>query len=113
MAQLETLTLLEQALAAELSYYRQSEQISATIEDWATWEQGERLRVVVEELTGKMSASYQPEAFAHHLLERHGYSLHRYMAQQLSPEAWACWFAQGGLLSPFHRVQQKSESGPL
>jgi hypothetical protein len=95
------MTLPEQVLAAELAYSRQSEQFSATAEDWATWEAGEGVRALLETRAGKLPMWYQPESFAHHLLKRRGYSLHRYMAKHLSLAAWAYWCEQGSLLAPF------------
>jgi len=108
------MTLPEQVLAAELDYSRQSEQFSATAEDWATWEAGEGVRAFLETQAEQLSLWwYQPESFAHQLLKRRGYSLHRYMAKHLSVAAWVCWSEQGSFLAPFKVRERKSINTPL
>lgn len=95
------LTLLEQATNAELAYYQQAELVVATVEDLTTWQHDQEMYAVLRPLVGEVPTHYLPASYARHVLERHGYSLHRYMARQLSPCAWDCWFAQGSLLAPF------------
>lgn len=88
------LTLAEQVVAAELGYYRQLEQCIITEADLTAWQH--KKEVFYTEPVA-MGVSY---SFACHVLERHQCSLHTYMARQLSVEAWAYWFLQGGILAP-------------
>jgi len=92
-------SLMEQAVGAEMGYYRQTDLFAVTAEDLASWQRSEQVWATA----GSTLDNYRPYSFTRHLLERHGYSLHRYMAKHLSPVAWACWFAQGGILAPFRR----------
>lgn len=92
-----SLTLAEQVVAAELSYYRQLEQCLITEADVAAWHRKQAL-VYIEDKDGPTGVSYP---FAHHIFERHHGSLHAYMAQQLSVEAWTYWYLQGGIIAPF------------
>lgn len=94
-------SLMEQALGAEMGYYRQTELFAITPEDLASWQRIRQLWAILENAPDNC----WPYSFARHLLERHGYSLHRYMAEHLSPAAWACWFAQGSIIAPF-RVEE-------
>ncbi|WP_208309529.1 hypothetical protein [Hymenobacter defluvii] len=99
----DTLTLLEQATNAELAYYQQIELFDATPTDLRTWQQDQELYALLGPLEGAVSEQYTPRSYARHVLERHGYSLHRYMARHLSPTAWDYWYARGGILAPFRR----------
>lgn len=95
------LSLLEQAVGAEVAYYQQSEQFTLTPEDEASWQRNQDVYALLRPFVSGLSERYVAAPFARHVLERHGYSFHRYMARQLSPAAWARWFTQGGLLAPF------------
>lgn len=88
------LTVAEQVVAAELAYYHQRVEGAPTAADQATWQH----RQAAEELLLPLPA---PVTFGRHVLERHGYSLHRFMATHLSPGAWRYWLGQRGLLIPF------------
>lgn len=90
-------SLTEQALEAEMGYYRQIDLFAVTAEDRASWQRSEQVWGTV----GSALGNYRPYSFTRYLLERHGYSLHRYMAEHLNPAAWACWFAQGSIIAPF------------
>ncbi|GAB3637940.1 hypothetical protein GCM10027422_35300 [Hymenobacter arcticus] len=88
-----SLTVAEQVVTAELAYYQQGASCLLTVADQTTWQ--------------SQQAAYQlltmpaPVTFGRFVLERHGYSLHHFMATHLDPAAWHYWFAQGGLLIPF------------
>jgi len=97
----KVLTLLEQATNAELAYYQQIKLFDATPADLSTWQQHQELYALLGPLEGPGPAQYTPRSYARHVLERHGYSLHRYMARHLSPPAWDYWYAQGGIIAPF------------
>ena len=94
---LPVLTLAEQVVAAELAYYRQLEQCVVTEADLRAWN---HKQAPPQALQGPLAGWASP-AFARHILERHRYSLHAYMARQLSVEAWAYWFLHGGLVASF------------
>lgn len=94
-----SLPLLEQAIAVEIVYARQLDLQPITSADEAAWHQAQTVYQLVHPMTRASLSWCGP--FTRFVLERHGYSLHRYMARQLSPEAWSCWFAQGGILMPF------------
>lgn len=96
------LTLLEQAVGAELAYYHQTDLLTVTAEDEAAWQQRQALYDALQPLGHELQR--RCPSFARFVLERHGHSLHRYMARQLSPEAWSCWFTQGGVLAPFREA---------
>ena len=83
-------TLGEQVHTAEQAYYEQFT-CQPTPTDWSTWQHRARVRQLL----------HHPERllFSRHVLERHGYSLHRYMATHLSPEAWAHWFTHSSLFA--------------
>ncbi|MGI4874564.1 MAG: hypothetical protein ACRYFX_25700 [Janthinobacterium lividum] len=87
------LTVAEQVVAAELAYYHQQAECAPTAADQATWQH----RQAADELLPLPA----PVTFGRHVLERHGYSLHRFMATHLSPGAWRYWLGQRGLLIPF------------
>lgn len=92
-------TPLEQAVAAELAYYRQIDLVAATADDEAAWQCYQAVRDVARSLA---NGPFGPRlSFTRFVLERHSYSLHRYMAYHLSLTVWACWFAQRGILAPF------------
>lgn len=91
------LTLAEQVVAAELAYYRQVEQCTVTEADLAAWDRRQLLHQTLQVPVESQASA----AFARHVLERHHYSLHTYMARQLRVEAWTHWFLQGGLVTPF------------
>lgn len=93
------LTLLEQVIAAEMAYGQQFTMLTVTLEDEAAWQQAQRIHHVLLPVANELPRWCLP--FARFVLERHNYSLHHYMARRLSLEAWACWFAQGGILMPF------------
>lgn len=95
MAEPSLLSVAEQVVAAELAYYHQEASCRLTVANQTTWQ---RQHAVSQLLTLP-----EPATFGRHVLERHGYSLHRYLAVHLSPAAWHYWFAQGGLLIPFGR----------
>lgn len=92
-------TPLEQAVGAELTYYRQIDLVAATAGDEVAWQHYQAVRDVVCPLA---NGPFGPRlSLTRFVLERHGYSLHRYMAYHLSPTAWTYWFAQRGILTPF------------
>ena len=93
--------MLEQATNAELAYYQQSGLFEDTTQDLTTWQQDQAVHELLRPLVGEVPPRHLPMSYARHVLERHGYSLHRYMARHLSPAAWDCWFKQGGILAPF------------
>lgn len=93
------LTILEQVVAAEVAYSQQIDLHVVTSEDEAAWQRAQIMHHLLQPVTNELPRWCL--SFARFVLERHGCSLHHHMARQLSPEAWACWFAHGGLLMPF------------
>lgn len=93
MDELSPLTVAEQVVAAELAYYQHGAGCPPTTADQTTWRRQQAVHLLL--------TLPEPVTFRRYVLERHGYSLHRYMATHLSPAAWRYWFAQGGLLIPF------------
>ncbi|GAB3244830.1 hypothetical protein GCM10027346_42850 [Hymenobacter seoulensis] len=89
------LSLAEQVVVVELAYWRQYAYCHPCQEDVRTWQRRQGLFKLLDRPLG--------ESFERHVLERNGFSLHRFMAIHLSPEAWAYWFAQGGVHFCFRR----------
>lgn len=87
------LSVAEQVVAAELAYYHQEAHCQLTLADQTTWQS--------QQVVSQLLALPELVTFSRHALERHGYSLHRFMATHLCAAAWHYWFAQGGLLIPF------------
>ncbi|MGI4742180.1 MAG: hypothetical protein ACRYG7_44045 [Janthinobacterium lividum] len=92
-----TLTLAEQVVEAELAYYRQLEHYVITAVDFAAWQRNQEQ--VASELGVPEDSSFY--AFARQVLARQYGFLPAYLAQQVSAEAWAYWFLQGGIVVPF------------
>lgn len=99
MDELSSGTLAEQVVSAELAYYHQATHCLPTTADQTTWQRQQALY--------QLLALPEPVTFGRYVLERHGHSLHRFMATHLSPAAWRYWFAQGGLLIPFGKQQAR------
>ncbi|MGI4742682.1 MAG: hypothetical protein ACRYG7_46580 [Janthinobacterium lividum] len=89
------LSVAEQVVAAELAYYHQEARCQLTLADQTTWQS--------QQVVSQLLALPEPVTFSRHVLERHGYSLHRFMATHLCAAAWHYWFTQGGLLIPFRK----------
>ncbi|GAB3638962.1 hypothetical protein GCM10027422_45530 [Hymenobacter arcticus] len=70
-----------------------------TFADQLLWQ---RKQVLYEALSSKKAfpGRYDSSLFARYLLERHGHSVHHYMARHLSPATWGWWFAQADFLDP-------------
>lgn len=85
--------MAEQVVAAELAYYHQGAGCAPTAADQTTWHR--------QQVVGQLLPGPEPITFERHVLERHGYSLHCFMATHLSCTAWRYWLGQRGLLIPF------------
>jgi hypothetical protein len=93
--------LPELVLAAELRYYRQRAALDPTPADEHAWHREQALRAWRHpDRTPLPPGSLECQRF---LLERHGYSLHQFMARHLSPDAWEYWLHTGGLLHPINQ----------
>ena len=92
-------TLVEQAVAAESAYYQQGELCFPTGADWTSWQRKQACYEVAYP-TRPFPGHLDSSLYARHLLERHSYSLHHYMAYHLGAEAWARWFNQTDFVDP-------------
>ena len=103
MAPPTRLPLHEQVLAAEVGYCQQCDTTHPTQGDEDMWKRKQDLLITLYPLTGVAPPPFYSPEFKRYLLERHGYSLHKYMAANLNKDAWNCWYLAGALIHPTHK----------